>query len=72
MNEPSHRKLRYIAIDGWRNKTAHDSFLRAQSHLEKVSFGRPCMIASSLGELFYLMPNQVQRGAFLVRSMRRK
>ncbi len=52
MNDTACRKLQYIAIDGSRRRTAHDSFLQAQSHLEKVSLGRACMIASSLGEVY--------------------
>jgi hypothetical protein len=65
-------KLQYIAIDGSRKRTAHDSFLQAQSHLEKVSFGRPCLIASSQGEVYLLLPHPILRRTFEVRSLERR
>ncbi len=64
--------MKYIAIDGSRKKTAHESFLQAQSHLEKVSFGRPCLIASSLGEVYLLLPHPTQRRVFEIRTLARK
>jgi hypothetical protein len=64
-----HKKLQYIAIDASRRRTAHDSFLQAQSHLEKVSLGRPCMIASSLGEVCLLVPHRILRQTFEVKTL---
>jgi hypothetical protein len=64
VNDPSGKKLQYVAIDGFRKRTAHDSFLQAKFHLEKVSFGRPCMIASSLGEVYLLVPHPILRRTY--------
>ena len=50
----------------------HDSFLQARSHLEKVSFGRPCLIVCSLGEAYLLLPHPIQRRTFQIRALQRK